>query len=154
MQFGATLFGGMDAPVVFFDGTCTLCNGAVHFIIDHERGSALKFAPLQSAPALTILSEVASEEQVKRLREGATGSGDPDSVVLVENGKLYTHSTAGLRIAQRMRWPWSWAIVFYVVPTFVRDAVYRWIARNRYRWFGKEETCRVPTPALKARFLA
>jgi predicted DCC family thiol-disulfide oxidoreductase YuxK len=144
----------MAAPTVFFDGTCTLCNGAVHFIIDHERQPELKFAPLQSDPAREMIEPIAGAEKVRLLVEGATGSGDPDSVVLVEDGKLYTHSTAGLRIARRLRWPWSWAVVFFVVPRFIRDAVYRFIARHRYRWFGKEETCRVPTPELKARFLA
>lgn len=144
----------MADATVFFDGTCTLCNGAVHFIIDHERSAELKFAPLQSDPARAILEPLAGAEETQRLVEGATGSGDPDSIVLVENGKLYTHSTAGLLIARRLRWPWSWSVVFFVVPRFVRDAVYRFIARNRYRWFGKEETCRVPTPELRARFLA
>ena len=85
--------------------------------------------------------------------KGATGNGDPDTIVLVEDGQLYTHSTAALKIARHLRWPWSWSVVFIIVPRFVRDAVYRWVARNRYRWFGKSDACRVPTPELRARFL-
>lgn len=142
------------APVVLFDGTCTFCNGAVQFIIDREKKGELRFAPIQSEAGQAILEEAAGKSRALALREGADGSGDPDSVVLVENGKVYSHSTAGLRIARRLRAPWSWTTVFVIVPRFVRDAVYRWFARNRYRWFGKEETCRVPTPALRERFLA
>ena len=144
----------VGSPIVLFDGTCTFCNGAVQFIVDHEKGRELRFAPIQSEPGQAILEEAAGPALAKTLRDGADGSGDPDSVVLVEDGKLYSHSTAGLRIARRLRAPWSWTALFVVVPRFVRDAVYRWFARNRYRWFGKEETCRVPTPELRARFLA
>lgn len=144
----------MDSPVVLFDGTCNLCNGAVQFIIDRERAPELKFAALQSEAGRGVLAEAVGDAEAAKLAGGATGSGDPDSVVLVEGGRVYTHSTAGLRLASRLRWPWSWCVVFFVVPRFVRDAVYRFIARNRYRWFGKEETCRVPTPELRARFLA
>lgn len=125
---------------MLFDGTCNLCNGAVQFIIDHERAPTLKFASLQSEAASELLG-------------APLGPGDPETVMLVEDGRTYTHSTAALRVARHLRAPWRWLVVFVVVPRFVRDAVYRWIARHRYRWFGKSETCRVPTPELRARFL-
>jgi predicted DCC family thiol-disulfide oxidoreductase YuxK len=141
------------APVVLFDGTCNFCDGAVHFIIDHERGHELKFAALQSAPGSALLEKSTDAEHAKLLRYGATGDGDPDSIVVIKNGKLYSHSAAALQIARHLRWPYRWLIVFTIVPAFIRDAVYRWIARNRYKWFGKVDACRVPTPELRARFL-
>jgi predicted DCC family thiol-disulfide oxidoreductase YuxK len=144
---------GDDAPVVLFDGTCNFCDGAVHFMIDHERGSALRFAALQSDPGTALLDRSTTPEKAKKLREGVTGDGDPDSLALVENGHVYTHSTGALRIARYLRWPWSWLAAFWIVPRPIRDAVYRWFARHRYAWFGKSDACRVPTPEFRARFL-
>jgi predicted DCC family thiol-disulfide oxidoreductase YuxK len=144
---------GDDAPVVLFDGTCNFCDGAVHFMIDHERGSALRFAALQSEPGTALLDRSTTPEKAKELREGVTGDGDPDSLALVENGHVYTHSTGALRIARYLRWPWSWFAAFWIVPRPIRDAVYRWFARHRYAWFGKTSACRVPTPEFRARFL-
>ncbi len=141
-----------NAPIVLFDGVCNLCNGAVQFIIDHERAPNLRFAALQSEIAERLLTDVFGEERSKELRTTAT-SGDPDSVVLIEGSRGYTHSTAGLRLARHLRAPWRWLYAFIIVPAVVRDAVYRLIARNRYRWFGKAAACRVPTPELRARFL-
>lgn len=142
-----------DGPVVLFDGTCNLCNGAVQFILDHERGGALRFAALQSEAGSALLERAAGVEAARALLAGARGDGDPDSVVLVEDDRAYTHSTAALRIARYLRWPYRGLVLFTVVPRFVRDAVYRFVARRRYRWFGKSETCRVPTPELRARLL-
>lgn len=140
--------------VVLFDGVCNLCNGAVQFLIDHERGSALRFAALQSDLAKELLEGAFGKEQAERLRRGANGNGDPDSIVLIDGTQGWTHSTAALRIARHLRAPWSWIRIFAIVPRPIRDAVYRFIAKNRYRWFGMSETCRVPTPELRARFLA
>lgn len=146
----------LDGPIVLFDGVCNFCNGAVQFIVDHEKRPELSFAALQSDLAAEVLEKAFGKERARELREGMTGSGDPDSIVFVDGkaNKAYTHSGAGLRLARYLRAPWSWAIVFLIVPSFLRDAVYRFIARNRYRWFGKSETCRVPTPELRQRFLA
>ena len=121
-----------------FDGVCNLCNGAVTFIIDRDPDAYFTFAPLQSEMAHDLLGEAA-----ERL----------ESIVLVENGKHYTESTAALRIARRLRGPWPLLYGFVVVPKALRDSVYRFIAANRYRWFGKRESCRLPTPELKKRFL-
>jgi predicted DCC family thiol-disulfide oxidoreductase YuxK len=143
-----------DAPVVLFDGVCNFCNASIQFIVDHERAPRLRFAALQSDFAATLLERVFGAEQAKRLREGATGDGDPDSIVLIEGDRGYTHSTAGLRIVRYLRAPYRWAFGLVLVPRFIRDAVYRLIARKRYRWFGRSETCRVPTPELRKRFLA
>ncbi len=146
----------LEGPIVLFDGVCNFCNGAVQFIVDHEKRPELSFAALQSDLAAEVLEKAFGKERARELREGMTGNGDPDSIVFVDGhaNKAYTHSGAGLRLARYLRAPWSWAIVFLIVPSFLRDAVYRFIARNRYRWFGKSETCRVPTPELRQRFLA
>lgn len=139
---------------MLFDGVCNLCNAAVQFMIDRDPSGKLHFAALQSDVGAKLLEDAMGAEQARLLREGVTGDGDPDSIVLVENGKAWTHSTAALQIARRLRFPWTTAVVLFVWPRFIRDIVYRFIARNRYRWFGKSDTCRIPTPELKARFLA
>lgn len=141
------------APLVLFDGKCNLCNGAVQFIIDRERAPNLELAPLQSNVAKERLTSALGAAGAEAIVNGATGNGDPDTIVFIEDGKAYTHSTAALHIAAHLGAPWRWAVVFFVVPRFIRDVVYRWIARNRYRWFGKTESCRVPTPELRARFI-
>jgi predicted DCC family thiol-disulfide oxidoreductase YuxK len=143
-----------EEPVVLFDGVCNLCNGVVQFIIDHERTPKVRFAALQSEHAAQLLTDVFGDERANELRRGAANEGDPDSIVLVESGRGYSHSTAALRIARYLRAPYRWLFWLVVFPRPLRDVVYRFIARNRYRWFGKSETCRVPTPELRARFLA
>ena len=141
-------------PVILFDGVCNFCNSTIQLIIDNERAPELRFAPLQSAIAEALLERVFGEVEAKRLLRGATGAGDPDSVVLIEDGRGDTHSTAALRVVGRLRAPLRWLSALVVVPRAIRDAVYRWIGRNRYRWFGKSEACRIPTPELRARFLS
>jgi predicted DCC family thiol-disulfide oxidoreductase YuxK len=139
--------------VVLFDGTCNFCDASVHFVIDHERGSELKFAALQSDAAAKLLVDMLGEERAKQIRSGIDGSGDPDGVVFIDDDQVFTHSSASLRIARYLRAPWRWLRALWIVPRPVRDAVYRWFARHRYRWFGRADACRVPTPELRARFL-
>jgi predicted DCC family thiol-disulfide oxidoreductase YuxK len=130
--------------VVLFDGVCNLCNATVNFIVDRDPAGYFRFAALQSEPGAATLA-----------RHGTPApAGDPDSICLEERGRFYVRSTAVLRIARRLRGGWKLLFVFIVVPRPLRDLVYRWVARNRYRWFGREESCRVPTPELRARFLA
>jgi len=128
--------------VVLFDGVCNLCNGAVNFIIDRDPGSHFRFAALQSEQAAALLAPLGRVPEV-----------EPQSFILVEDGKVYERSSAALRIARRMRGGWKLLYAFMVVPRPLRDAVYRLVARNRYRMFGKAESCRMPTPELRARFL-
>lgn len=131
-------------PVVLFDGVCNLCNATVNFIIDHDPQARFRFAALQSAPGRALLTA----------RNVAVPEGDPDSVLLVEGARVYSHSSAALRIGTKLTGLYRvLAYLGFVSPRFLRDAVYRLIARNRYRWFGREEACRVPTPELRARFL-
>ena len=125
--------------MLLFDGVCTLCNGFVRFVIARDPAGRFQFAPLQSDAARRVL--------------GAAPQPLPDSLVLVENGRLFTRSTAALRVARGLRFPWPLAYVFVAVPRPVRDYLYDAVARNRYRWFGRRESCMVPTPELRARFL-
>ncbi len=121
-------------PLVLFDGVCSLCNGAVDFIIRHDQRGDIAFASLQS--------DVGRDAMVR------TGH-DPDALdtmVLVDGDGFWTRSDAALRIAGHMGGAWRVALALRIVPRFVRDAVYRVVARNRYRWFGKRESCRLPTP--------
>ena len=133
-----------DGPVMLFDGDCNLCNHAVDFVLTREASAEIRFASLQSEAGRALLG-----------RQGVTlPPGDPDTVLLVEAGTVWSHSDAALRVARRLRFPWRMIGSFGWVPRAIRDGVYRWIARNRYRWFGKSETCRVATRAEKARFLS
>ena len=128
-------------PVILFDGVCNLCSSSVRFIIARDPAARFRFASLQSEAGQALL--------------GGHGldTGALSSVVLVEDGRVHTRSDAALRIAWRLSGPWPLAGVFRAVPRGVRDGVYDWIARNRYRWFGKTEACWLPTPELRARFL-
>lgn len=130
-------------PIVLFDGVCNLCNGTVQFIIDRDPSGAFRFAALQSDAGKTALAA----------RGRAAPEGEPDSVLLLDGDRVYERSDAALRIARRLSGAWRLFFVFIVVPRFLRDLVYRFIAKHRYRWFGKTEECRVPTPELRARFL-
>ncbi len=129
-------------PVVLFDGVCNLCHHTVLFIIDRDPVGAIRFASLQSATGAALL------------REAALPEGFLDCLVLVENGRTPPPSGAARRIARHLRRPWSWLAVFLILPRPLRDAAYRFVAARRYRWFGREDACRIPTPALRARFLA
>ncbi|WP_128546649.1 thiol-disulfide oxidoreductase DCC family protein [Larkinella soli] len=127
--------------VILFDGVCNLCNSAVNFVIDHDRKGRFRFASLQSETGRRLLAQCPPAE------------GPVDSVVLIRNGRSFVRSDAALEIARHLGGAWPLLTVFKLVPRFVRDAVYEAVARNRYRWFGRTDACRVPAPALKARFL-
>jgi predicted DCC family thiol-disulfide oxidoreductase YuxK len=146
---GGSASGG--PALVLFDGVCNVCNGSVRWIIARDRREAprFRFASLQSRAG----------------REAIAGAGRdlaalPDSLVLIEydrgggpgTPRVSTRSDAVIRIARRLGLPWSAAVAALALPRPVRDALYSWVARNRYRWFGKREACMVPTPELRARF--
>jgi predicted DCC family thiol-disulfide oxidoreductase YuxK len=130
-----------EHDVILFDGVCNLCNGWVRFVIRRDRGHHYRFAPLQSSVARRILAAAGVDPEAL------------DSVVLVEGGRAYTRSDAALRILRRLGRGWPALALLRVVPRFVRDIVYDWIAAHRYRWFGRQAVCMVPTPELRARFL-
>jgi predicted DCC family thiol-disulfide oxidoreductase YuxK len=129
-----------ENPIVLFDGVCNYCNSMVNFAIRNDKKAILKFTPLQSATGI-------------RLREEYQIPKDIDSVILIDQGKVYTYSDAAIRIAKYLRWPAKTVYGFTIVPKFIRQPIYKWIARNRYKWFGKTELCMIPTPEVKARFL-
>lgn len=132
---------GAEDRVVFFDGVCNLCNSSVRFIIARDPKLRLKIGTLQSAAG-------AAAQQLAGL-----APGDLDTLVYIDRGRVFTRSGAALRIAWRLRFPWPLFAAFLIVPPFVRDAIYRWVARNRYKWFGKKEVCGLPTPDVQERFL-
>ena len=133
----------MKKEFVFFDGICNFCNSSVNFIIDRDVNDRFLFAPLQSEEARAKISEAG--HQPDQL---------PDSIVLLKEGVIYTKSTAALHIASRLSGLWPALRIFLVVPSRIRDGIYDSIARNRYRWFGKRDTCRMPEPGVKEKFLA
>jgi len=144
-------------PVVLFDGVCNLCNGVVTFVIQRDPDAVFRFAPLQSAVAADLLADCGRGEGVPD--STARAGLDPehsrgfDSVVLVEDGVCYTRSTAALRVAARLGWPYRPLGLLTVVPEGLRDAVYDFVAAHRYGWFGRRESCMVPSPSLAERFL-
>lgn len=138
---GPSIQRGDRHAVVLFDGVCNLCNGAVRFIIARDAGGVFKFAALDSDAARAVLG---GREFARPL---------PDSIVLVDDGGVWTRSTAALRIARRLRFPWPALYALIAVPRPARDWVYDFVAARRYRWFGKRDVCWVPTPELDARFL-
>lgn len=127
--------------VLLFDGVCNLCNSSVQFVLKRDFKQQFLFASLQS--------EAGQELMQKHGLEGAELS----TVVLIEKDRAYTRSSAALRVSRHLGLPWSLMLVFWIVPAALRNLVYDWIARNRYRWFGKRESCMMPTPEYKARFL-
>ena len=129
------------SALILFDGVCNFCNGAVNFVIDRDKAGYFKFAPLQSG----IGEKVRDEHRIDK--------PETDSIVLVENGRAFTHSTAALRIARRLDgfWPVFYGLI--IIPKPVRDLGYKLFAKYRYRLFGKLDTCMIPTPDVRARFL-
>ena len=129
------------SATILFDGVCNLCNGFVQFVIARDPHARFRFAALGSP---------AAEEM---LRRADVAGPVPDSIVLIEGERAWFRSDAALRIARGLPFPWPLASACLIVPRFIRDAVYDAIARRRYRWFGRRDTCMVPTPELTSRFL-
>ena len=127
--------------IILFDGVCNLCNGAVNFVIKRDPRNVFKFTPLQEKQGVLLLKTHAVDTQKL------------DSIVLIENEKVYVKSSAALRIARKMSNLWPLFFVLLIIPSFIRDGVYDFIAKNRYMWFGKKEQCMIPTPGLKEKFL-
>ncbi|CAM4229660.1 MAG: thiol-disulfide oxidoreductase DCC family protein [Paenibacillus macerans] len=127
--------------VVLFDGVCNFCNGSVQFIIRRDRAGYFRFASLQSDAAKSLLA-------------GRAEAPSLDSIILIENDRVFTESTAVLRIARKLDGIWRGAALFLAVPKPLRDWAYRLFARNRYRWFGKRSECMLPTPEQRQRFLS
>jgi predicted DCC family thiol-disulfide oxidoreductase YuxK len=131
----------VEKDILLFDGVCNLCNSSVNFIIDHDPKGHFKFAALQS------------EFGQKKLEELGFDQEEFDSLVLLSGDKVYKKSSAALRIAKKLSGLYPLLYVFIIIPPFIRHGVYNIIAKNRYKWWGKRDSCRMPTPELKARFV-
>jgi len=127
-----------NKPVVFFDGNCGLCSRSINFIIKHDRYQHFLFCPLQSKTAEEFLG---------------ADLLNAESVVLLEEGELYTESEAAFNILKHLRTFWSFLLIFRVLPESITNGVYRWIARNRKKWFPDPETCQLPSPEVSKRII-
>jgi predicted DCC family thiol-disulfide oxidoreductase YuxK len=128
--------------VILYDGDCGLCDRLVQFVLPRDPRGYFHFAALQSEFARA------------RLAAAALPPDDLDTMVLIESGKVHVRSTAALRVLRKLRWPWPLFYPFVIVPRFVRDAVYRFIARNRHRWFARPSVCGLPKAGWTERFLS
>jgi len=127
--------------IILFDGVCNFCDASVQFMIKRDPSGKFKYTPLQSEVGQKILAE-------NRL-----SAAEFDSIILSENGKIYKKSTAALRIAKELSGLWPFLYLFIIVPPFIRNAVYDFVAANRYKWYGKKEACMVPSPEVRSRFI-
>jgi len=127
--------------IILFDGVCNLCNSTVTFVIKHDPKGIFKFASLQQYKG----QELVYNYDIDPLKV--------DSIVLIENGKAYTKSSAALRIFKRLKGGYAMLYLFMIIPSFIRDIVYDYIAKNRYKWYGKKDSCMLPAPEFISRFL-
>lgn len=127
--------------IVLFDGVCNLCDGFVQFVIKRDPKALFSFGTLQSASTRTLLhgNELRPE--------------DLKTVIYLKEGRTMFRSTAALNILKDMGGLWSLCYGFMIIPKFIRDGVYDWIAKNRYKWFGQKNVCMIPTPELRSRFI-
>lgn len=132
-----------EQPIVLFDGVCNLCNGFVQFIIKRDKKGIVRFASLQSDFGQQVLQKF----------NLGSGTDQLSTVILIENNKAYTHSDVALRLVKYLGYAWPILSIFRILPRFIRDGIYNWIAKNRYRWFGKSETCMIPNRNIENRFL-
>ncbi len=131
----------IENPVILFDGVCNFCNYWMNFAIKRDKYNQLRFAPLQGEAAKQLLPKYQLNPTLL------------SSVIFIDKGKAYTQSSAALRICKYLNGGWKIFYGLIIIPKFIRDFFYNIIARNRYKWFGKKESCMVPTPELRARFL-
>lgn len=127
--------------IILFDGVCNFCNTSVNKIIRFDKKKYFRFAPIQSEPGKFLMNKFGLDP-VKF-----------DSVILVDDDKAYVFSSATLYIARKLGGIYSLAFVFILIPKFIRNTIYKWIARNRYKWWGKKETCMIPTADVRSRFI-
>ncbi len=131
----------IEQPIIFFDGVCNLCNSSIQFILKRDKNAQFKYSSLQS--------EFAQEH----LADHYVDTGNLQSIVLKKGDRISTKSSAVLTITKSLSGGWPLFYVFMIIPKFIRDSVYDYIAANRYRWFGKRDECMIPSPELKSRFI-
>jgi predicted DCC family thiol-disulfide oxidoreductase YuxK len=130
----------MKRSIILFDGVCNFCESSVQFIIKRDPVGHFQFASLQSETGERLLKQL----EVKNHLE---------SLVLIENRRYYKKSTAALKICKNLKGGWKLLYIFRIIPTPIRDFFYDWIAKNRYKWFGKKDSCMIPTTEIRNRFL-
>ena len=131
-----------DNPIILFDGVCNFCNGAINFIITRDRKRVFRFAPLQSS---------AGQQLLKQYKLSAA---EMDSFVLIHKGRAFKKTSATINVASILGGGWKLMNVFRIFPSPIRDVVYNVIANNRYRWWGKKDSCMIPTPEVRSLFLS
>ncbi len=129
-----------EHPVILFDGVCNLCTASVQYVIKHDPKCIFRFASLQSGFGRKVLADF------------NLPLNNLNSFILFKSDKIYNRSMAALMVAKKLKSPVSLLYIFIIIPKFIRDLVYSFIARNRYKWFGKKNVCWIPTPALKSLF--
>jgi predicted DCC family thiol-disulfide oxidoreductase YuxK len=127
--------------IILFDGTCAFCEGAVKFVARRDRSNYFRFGASQSEPGRTLLTQ-------NGFAEGPSGT-----IVLIEDGRVYLKSTASLRIASRLSWPWKAAAILLWIPRPIRDAVYTVVAAIRHRLAGESNACEIPPPEIRQRLI-
>lgn len=127
-------------PVILFDGVCNLCNSSVQFVIKHDPKKQFRFASIQGDYGQQVLKQFDLPPNTL------------NSFILFKDQQIYTHSTGALMVAKQLSGAWPLLYAFIIIPPFIRNAVYQFIANNRYKWFGKKESCAIPSPELKALF--
>ncbi len=131
----------IDSKVILFDGVCNFCNSSINFVIDKDKRDVFRFASLQSGFGQ------------KCLQDFNLPLDKFSTLILVSGNNHYTRSSAALRIAKDISFPYNLSYAFIIVPPFIRNIFYDLIARNRYKWFGKKEVCRIPSPEERAKFI-
>lgn len=131
-----------DKKIILFDGVCNLCNAAINYVIERDEKDVFRFVALQSELGQQILTHIGIDQK------------NIDSIILYEPGIAYFYkSSAAIEIAKELGGLLSWSTVFRIVPEMLRNPIYDYVARNRYKWYGKKDACMIPTPELKAKFL-
>lgn len=131
-----------NKKIILFDGVCNLCNSAVQFVIQHDKNDIFRFVALQSELGQEILNYIGID------------SANIDSIILYEPGVAYYYkSSAAIQIAKHLGGFWHFGTVFKIIPNGIRNLLYDYVAKNRYKWYGKKESCMIPTPELKVKFL-
>lgn len=132
----------LNKKIILYDGVCNLCDSAVQFIIKNDKKDIFRFVALQSELGITICKSI------------GVSFSKMDSIILYEPGIAYFYkSSAAIAIAKELGGFWKLSLIFRIIPIFISDAVYDYVARNRYKLYGKKEACMIPTPELKAKFL-
>lgn len=131
-----------DKVILLFDGVCNFCNSTVNFVIKHDKKDKFRFAPLQSESGNTISNKF------------NLNASNLDTMILIENGIVYTKSSAALRVNLHLNGLYPLLYGFVIVPSFIRDAIYKYVANHRYKWFGKRETCMIPDENIKRKFIS